>query len=264
MGLIFTVVFSLLFPSCRSERPPPSHPASAGTLIQGASHGGGGFAEKTFSSSHHRFPPPPAAALPLLLLPSLTHGGMLSFGASRVASGIWHSSEQEGEHLPPCISRAAPAPGFAVTPLQLTFPRTALLRLGSAAPPCAVCGVCVCGVGGCVCVCIGCGAVFSLLCSCRGRHGQAGGRRLAGTPSLHVGHRSAWVSGHGKGLGILPELLLVLPSLATAPWASHPIALARSHSRAAPPSPAPPAGSSLPAQAKLPIKLGYFPPCDPF
>lgn len=145
MGLIFTVVFSLLFPSCRSERPPPSHPASAGTLIQGASHGGGGFAEKTFSSSHHRFPPPPAAALPLLLLPSLTHGGMLSFGASRVASGIWHSSEQEGEHLPPCISRAAPAPGFAVTPLQLTFPRTALLRLGSAAPPCAVCGVCVWG-----------------------------------------------------------------------------------------------------------------------
>lgn len=142
--------------------------------------------KKTFSSSHHRFPPPPAAALPLLLLPSLTHGGMLSFGASRVASGIWHSSEQEGEHLPPCISWAAPAPGFAVTPLQLTFPRTALLRLGSAAPPCAVCGVCG-GVGSWVRVCVSDVVLSSCYARVVGGMDRQVGGGLQGPPRCMLG-----------------------------------------------------------------------------
>lgn len=118
MGFLFTVVagiFSLLFPHCRSEHPPPSRPASVSTLIQGASRGGGDFAEKTFSNCH-RFPPPPAAALPLLLFPPLTDGGMLSFGAPRTAGGIWAQLRagrraSSSAHLPGI-------PSFAVTPLR--------------------------------------------------------------------------------------------------------------------------------------------------
>lgn len=136
-SLVAAAIFSLLFPCCRSEHPSPSRPASVSTLIQGASHGGGGFTKKTFFSNHHCFHPPAAAALPLLLSPM---GGMLWFGAPRVSSSIWYSSGRAGEHPPPHLPGT---PSFAVTPSRLPFPRTARLHLGSAAPPRAVCGVCV-------------------------------------------------------------------------------------------------------------------------
>lgn len=162
-----------------------------------------------------------------------------------------------------CASPGHP-PSFAVTPSRLTFPRTARLRLGSAAPPCAVCGGCACVCARArVCVCqMWCRLLLVTLVWWGARTGRdmAGGQRLARTPSLHVRHRSARVSGHRKGFGILPEPLPVLPGLAAAPWTSHPIAPAQSRGGAAPPSPAPWAGGSFPAQDKLPIKLGFFSP----
>lgn len=163
-----------------------------------------------------------------------------------------------------CASPGQP-PSFAITPSWLTFPCTARLRLGSAAPPRAVCGVCVwmCACGGvCVCVCqTWCRLLVTLvLWGARTGRDVAGGQRLAGTPLLCVGRRSAWVSGHGKGFEILPKPLPVLPGLTTAPWVSRPIALARSRSGAATPSSAPRAGSSLPTQDKPPHQTGLFSP----
>lgn len=72
----------------------------------------------------------------------------------------------------------------------------------------------------CVCVCV-CARVSDVVLSSCYTHvagawmgwDVACGQGLAGTPSLHVRHRSAWVSGHGKGFGILPEPLLVLLAL---------------------------------------------------
>ena len=82
------------------------------------------------------------------------------------------------------------------------------------------------GVRVCVCVCA-CVCVLDMVLSSRYARvvgAWTGRQRLAGTPSLHIKHHSVWVSGCGKGFGIHPEPLLVLPSLTAAPWVSHPTA----------------------------------------
>lgn len=152
---------------------------------------------------------------------------------------------------------------------DLPLHSTAAPWLCRTSPRCLWC-VCVwmCACGGvCVCVCqTWCRLLVTLvLWGARTGRDMAGGQRLAGTPLLRVGRRSAWVSGHGKGFEILPKPLPVLPGLTTAPWVSRPIALARSRSGAATPSSAPWAGSSLPTQDKPPpSNWVIFPPCDPF
>lgn len=119
----------------------------------------------------------------------------------------------------------------------------------------------------CVCVCV-CACVSDVvLSSCYTRVAGAwmgwdvaGGQRLAGTPSLHVRHRSAWVSGHGKGFGILPEPLPVLP--ASPQPRGHLTALLQPKATAGLllPAPCPRQAAAWPPRTSCPSNWRFLPP----